>query len=95
VMYAGQIVELAPAREILRRPLHPYTQALMNSAPKLGVKTGRLVNIPGNVPRPGSMPGGCRFHPRCAKARPDCSVNQPDLIEVEPGRFARCPYWNQ
>jgi len=95
VMYAGQIVELAPARELLRRPLHPYTQALMNSAPKLGVKTERLVNIPGNVPRPGSMPGGCRFHPRCSKARPDCSSNEPELIEVEPGRFARCPYWNQ
>jgi oligopeptide/dipeptide ABC transporter ATP-binding protein len=95
VMYAGQIVELAPARELLRRPLHPYTQALMSSAPKLGVKVERLVNIPGNVPRPGSMPPGCRFHPRCAKARPDCSQNDPELIEVETGRWARCPYWNQ
>ncbi|HEX3988787.1 MAG TPA: ABC transporter ATP-binding protein [Verrucomicrobiae bacterium] len=95
VMYAGQIVELASARDLLRRPLHPYTQALMNSAPKLGAKAERLVNIPGNVPRPGSMPSGCRFHPRCAKARRDCSSNKPELIEVEPGRFVRCPYWNQ
>ncbi len=95
VMYAGQIVELAPARDLLRRPLHPYTQALMNSAPKLGAKNERLVNIPGNVPRPGWMPSGCRFHPRCAKARPDCSTIKPELIEVEPGRFVRCPYWNQ
>jgi oligopeptide/dipeptide ABC transporter ATP-binding protein len=95
VMYAGQIVEMAPARGLLRRPLHPYTQALINSAPKLGAKTERLVNIPGNVPRLGSMPSGCRFHPRCAKARPDCSSNKPELVEVEPGRFVRCPYWNQ
>jgi oligopeptide/dipeptide ABC transporter ATP-binding protein len=95
VMYAGQIVEIAPARELLRRPLHPYTQALMNSAPKLGANVDRLANIPGTVPSPGAMPSGCRFHPRCAKARPDCSQNAPELIEVEHGRHVRCPYWER
>jgi oligopeptide/dipeptide ABC transporter ATP-binding protein len=95
VMYAGKIVEIAPARELLRRPLHPYTQALMNSAPKLGANVDRLANIPGTVPSPGAMPSGCRFHPRCAKARPDCSRNAPELIEVENGRRARCPYWDR
>lgn len=95
VMYAGQIVESAPARELLRRPLHPYTQALINSAPKLGANASRLANIPGTVPAPGAMPSGCRFHPRCSKARPDCSQNPPQLIEVESGRHVRCPYWNQ
>ncbi len=94
VMYAGQIVELAPARELLRRPLHPYTRALMNAAPKLGTEGGRLANIPGSVPRPGAMPSGCRFHPRCAMARPECSVQQPELTAVENGRQVRCPYWN-
>jgi oligopeptide/dipeptide ABC transporter ATP-binding protein len=94
VMYAGQIVETAPAKELLRRPLHPYTRALMNAAPRLGGAGGRLANIPGSVPRPGAMPSGCRFHPRCAMARPDCSVNQPELITVENGRQVRCPYWN-
>ncbi len=95
VMYAGQIVEVAPARELLRRPLHPYTRALMDSAPKLGANVERLTNIPGGVPNPGAMPSGCQFHPRCAKARPDCSQNAPELVEVESGRHVRCPYWNQ
>ncbi len=94
VMYAGQIVETAPARDLLQRPLHPYTRALMNAAPRLGGPSGRLANIPGNVPRPGAMPSGCRFHPRCAIARPDCSVKQPELTTVENGRQVRCPYWN-
>jgi peptide/nickel transport system ATP-binding protein len=94
VMYAGQIVETAPAKELLRRPLHPYTRALMNAAPKLGAEGGRLANIPGSVPRPGAMPSGCRFHPRCAMARPECSTQKPELVSVENERHVRCPYWN-
>ena len=94
VMYAGQIVETARAAELLRRPLHPYTQALINSVPKLGGAAGRLTAIPGNVPNPGSMPPGCRFEPRCPKAHPDCAQKIPQLLEVEDGRRVRCPYWN-
>src|SRR6266404_5339609 len=67
VMYAGQIVEIARARDLLRRPLHPYTQALMNSVPKLGAEAQRLTAIPGSVPNLGDIPTGCRFHPRCFK----------------------------
>lgn len=93
VMYAGQLVEVAPARELLRRPLHPYTRALMASVPKLHGNTDRLAAIPGNVPRPGHFPPGCRFAPRCAIARADCSAKNPELVEVEPQRFVRCPYW--
>jgi len=93
VMYAGQIVESAPAAELLRRPLHPYTQALMKSAPKLGAAAERLTAIGGQVPAPGAAPPGCRFHPRCAKAQPNCSMDAPELIEVEPARLVRCPYW--
>lgn len=95
VMYAGQIVELAPARELLRRPLHPYTRALMASVPRLHGDAQRLAAIPGNVPRPGHFPPGCRFAPRCSMARPECSAANPELIEVEPGRWVRCPYWRQ
>jgi peptide/nickel transport system ATP-binding protein len=93
VMYAGQIVELAPAKELLRRPLHPYTKALMNSVPKLQGEVERLPAIPGNVPRIGDFPSGCRFAPRCPIARQECSEKMPELVEVEPGRFVRCPFW--
>jgi oligopeptide/dipeptide ABC transporter ATP-binding protein len=93
VMYAGQIVELAPARELLRRPLHPYTRALMASVPRLHGEVQRLAAIPGNVPRPGHFPPGCRFAPRCAIARAECSAKNPELIEVEPQRWVRCPFW--
>jgi oligopeptide/dipeptide ABC transporter ATP-binding protein len=92
VMYAGQVVEMADARDLLQRPLHPYTQALMNSVPKLGGGETRLKAIPGNVPNLGAMSSGCRFHPRCPKAQADCRANEPQLVEVEPGRWVRCPY---
>jgi oligopeptide/dipeptide ABC transporter ATP-binding protein len=92
VMYAGQIVELAPARELLRRPLHPYTRALMNSVPKLSGGATRLSAIPGNVPRIGNFPAGCRFYPRCPSAKPECANTMPELVEVEPKRWVRCLY---
>lgn len=94
VMYAGQIAELAPANLLLRRPLHPYTRALINSVPTLGSQARRLTSIPGQVPSPGAMPGGCRFHPRCPKKQADCAQKIPPITEVEPQRWVRCPYWS-
>ena len=93
VMYAGQLVEYAPARELIERPLHPYTKALINSVPRLKAGAARLTAIPGTVPRPDQMPAGCRFAARCPIARPDCSLASPALVEVEPQRWVRCPYW--
>ncbi len=95
VMYAGQVVEMAPANLMLKRPLHPYTRSLMQSVPKLGHELERLNAIPGNVPSIGFMPTGCRFHPRCPMAKSDCSQKVPELVEVEPGHWVRCPYWSQ
>ena len=94
VMYAGQIVELAPAAELLRRPFHPYTRALMNSVPKLGHETERLQAIGGTVPNLGEWPKGCRFYPRCPNAsrHPDCADKMPELIEIESNRWVRCLY---
>jgi peptide/nickel transport system ATP-binding protein len=92
VMYAGQIVELAPANELLRRPLHPYTKALIASVPKLSGDAKRLSAIPGNVPRIGNFPPGCRFYPRCTSARPECATTMPELVEIEPNRWVRCLY---
>ena len=93
VMYAGQIVEQSPARDLLRRPRHPYTRALLNSVPKLGADADRLTAISGQVPHPGEFPTGCRFAPRCPLARRECSEKMPELVEVEPGRLVRCPFW--
>src|ERR1051325_6266578 len=94
VMYAGQIVELADAHELLTCPLHPYTQALLNSVPKLSGNLRRLVAIPGSVPNLGSFPTGCRFHTRCPKARPDCPDRGPALIEARAQHWVRCFYWD-
>jgi peptide/nickel transport system ATP-binding protein len=92
VMYAGQIVETAAASDLLRRPRHPYTQALLKSVPKLRAGAERLTAIPGTVPQPGSLPPGCRFAPRCAIARPECSVSPPALQPAGEGRWVRCPF---
>ena len=92
VMYAGQIVEYGPAREVLRRPLHPYARALIQSVPGLGGEVERLTAIAGTVPLPGAFPGGCRFHPRCPQAQPTCSTQVPDLVAAGTGRNVRCPY---
>jgi oligopeptide/dipeptide ABC transporter ATP-binding protein len=94
VMYAGQIVETGPAAELLANPLHPYTQALLDSVPDLGATTTRLKSIPGNVPRLGAFPSGCRFHPRCPKAVPECSLLPPVFAQAKPERLVRCPFWN-
>jgi len=90
VMYAGQVVEAAPTRELLQRPVHPYTRALLNSVPVPGRRQERLPAIPGMVPPPGAWPGGCRFHPRCPLRQPECETTAPELVELPGGRQARC-----
>jgi oligopeptide/dipeptide ABC transporter ATP-binding protein len=91
VMYAGRIVEYTPADELLQAPRHPYTKALMRSIPRLGARTTRLEAIPGIVPNAACLPSGCKFHPRCPIARPDCARDpEPALSEER----VRCPYWN-
>ena len=94
VMYAGQIVEAAPAAELLQRPLHPYTRSLMDSVPVMDQEVHRLAAIPGTVPQLGAFPAGCRFNPRCARAQTDCAATVPRLVEAEPQRWVRCPLWN-
>jgi oligopeptide/dipeptide ABC transporter ATP-binding protein len=80
VMYAGRMVEHAPAEAILRKPLHPYTAALLACTPRLTAERGSFAFIPGQVPEPTHRPSGCAFHPRCeltvarAKAAPERSI---------------------
>ncbi len=92
VMYLGRIVEEGSVREIFYSPMHPYTDALLRSIPKLGRKTQRLHVIPGVVPNPMFMPKGCKFHARCRLATERCRNEEPGIIEVSPGRKVRCFY---
>jgi len=92
VMYASKIAELTDVRGLFATPLHPYTQGLFRSIPRLGQKAGRLATIPGNVPNPLAFPTGCKFHPRCPVGHnlPRCRNVEPDLREVGPGHWAAC-----
>ena len=81
VMYAGEIVESGPVAEVLRSPLHWYTQALLASVPSLSKPTRRLASIAGAPPRLDDRPTGCRFAPRCANAQPPCRAARPSSVE--------------
>ena len=91
VVYAGQIVEYAPVADLLSRPLHPYTVALLEAAPRLGAGRQRLTTIPGVAMRPTGGGAGCRFVDRCPEALDDvCRDTSPVLAEVEPSHEVRC-----
>jgi len=79
VMYAGQVMESAPTAELFARPLHPYTEGLLASVPRLDAPRERLHSIPGQVPAATDWPGGCRFHPRCPYAWDKCAAEEPPL----------------
>jgi len=92
VMYVGKIVEMAPSEELLRQPLHPYTEALVSAVPPADpdIKTQRII-LEGDVPSPANPPSGCVFHPRCRYANATtCRTVVPTLEEVKPGRFVAC-----
>jgi len=90
VMYAGAIVELAPAEQLFSLPRHPYTAALLESVPRLDAKPGeRLAHIEGQPPRPHERLQGCPFAPRCAFARERCRETEPRL-EWRDGRASAC-----
>jgi oligopeptide/dipeptide ABC transporter ATP-binding protein len=91
VMYAGRVVEEAPARALYSRPMHPYTSGLLAAIPPLDADVHRLSTIPGSIPDPGRRIPGCRFSPRCAEAEPTCREVPPPLVGVGEGHFARCP----
>ena len=95
VMYCGQVVEMAPVRSIFgdNKFLHPYTEGLLYSIPRLDTPTGvRLDAIPGAVPHPLDLPKGCKFAPRCKYATDKCRCEEPVLEEVEDGHKVRCFY---
>lgn len=96
VMYLGRIVELAPAEQLYRSPLHPYTRALLSAIPVPDPSRrgeGERIVLGGDVPSPISPPSGCPFHPRCPDPRKDesCRLSVPSLEEYLPGHSAACP----
>ncbi len=90
VMYAGQVVEEAPARELFIRPGHPYTRLLLAVIPGVREKRARLSAIAGNIPTPAALPVGCRFHPRCPDVIPLCREAAPTLDAHGAHRRVRC-----
>ncbi len=93
VMYAGIIVEIADKYTLFKRPIHPYTQGLIASVPKITEKKDMLNFIPGTVPNLIHPPSGCRFHPRCPYATDICKEKVPELVPVEQeGHYVEC--WN-
>ncbi|MHC1680594.1 MAG: ABC transporter ATP-binding protein [Methanomassiliicoccales archaeon] len=90
VMYAGCMVERADTESVFKEPLHPYTQGLMNSIPKVDLDLTRLETIEGNVPNLIKPPSGCRFHTRCPYVMEHCKIEKPPLIEIKPGHSVAC-----
>ena len=90
IMSLGRVVESAPAEEVFQRANHPYTQALLASAPKLEVRKTEFFAVKGEIPSPLNPPPGCHFHPRCPHAMPRCAEEKPALKEIAPLHFSAC-----
>ena len=90
VMYAGQVVEEASVEDLFARPQHSYTEGLLAAIPQVAEHDERLASIPGVVPDPHAMPTGCRFHPRCPYAIPECTSAPVELQPAGAQHLARC-----
>ncbi len=90
VMYAGRIIEQGTVNEIFNNPLHPYTQGLQKSKPTMKTASGKLFNIPGNVPNPIDMPDYCYFKERCTQCVGKCSGAYPNMVQVSPTHYVAC-----
>jgi peptide/nickel transport system ATP-binding protein len=91
IMYAGELIEMSPSREIFTNPKHPYTQRLMNSFPSVTGPRTEMIGIAGSPPDLITPPSGCRFHPRCTVAIAGiCQQVHPELREVAPEHLAAC-----
>ncbi len=96
VMYLGEMMEMAPAQELFENPRHPYTRALISAIPDPNpmMKKKRIL-LEGDIPSAVNLPAGCRFYSRCYMAQEACKTNHPELAEISPGHFVRCPYYEQ
>ncbi|WP_246942498.1 ABC transporter ATP-binding protein [Bacillus pinisoli] len=95
VMYLGRIAELAPKQALYDTPLHPYTNALLSAIPTTNRKQRReKIILSGDLPSPSNPPSGCAFRTRCPKAHEKCSIERPELLEVNNGHFVACHLYN-
>jgi len=90
IMYAGKIVELGDVYSMFKKPLHPYTQGLIEAFPNIKEKRRKMYSIPGYPPNLLKPPSGCRFHPRCKYAMDVCKKEEPPFHEVSEGHFVAC-----
>lgn len=90
VMYAGDIVELTDVKQLFSNPLHPYTQGLLRSFPTGYNDESELKAIEGSVPTLADLPTGCKFHPRCPYAKPECKISKPKIYEPEKDHHVAC-----
>ncbi|MFH0959894.1 MAG: oligopeptide/dipeptide ABC transporter ATP-binding protein [Pseudomonadota bacterium] len=93
LMYVGLVVEYAPAENMFRRPMHPYTEALMSNVPSIRPELmGRKIILKGDPADPINPPPGCAFHPRCLYAEERCSIDYPPLRKIGPDHFVACHF---
>jgi len=91
IMYLGKFVEIGPTEEVISSPIHPYTKALISVVPTIDLSRRKApVVLPGEIPDAGSIPSGCRFHPRCSQKVGQCTLEEPVMEEFSPGHYAAC-----
>ncbi|MBM3262207.1 MAG: dipeptide ABC transporter ATP-binding protein [candidate division Zixibacteria bacterium] len=93
VMYLGKLIETGPTAAITDHPRHPYTQSLLSAVPEIDRRRQKKrIQLTGDVPSPVTPPSGCRFHPRCPIAKPNCTEQEPPLEQKESGHWVACHY---
>jgi peptide/nickel transport system ATP-binding protein len=96
ILYLGRIAEIGSLSRVYNKPLHPYTQALLEAVPVPDPNFRRSMPMPkGEIPNPINPPSGCRFHPRCPIAQENCSVDEPELRALESDHAVACHYSEQ
>ena len=99
IMYLGKICEVAPTVTFFQEPLHPYTRMLLSSIPVVSEEEEGLkpkkIDSTGEIPSPVNVPPGCSFHLRCPDRMDVCSIDDPGMVEWEPGHFVRCHLWTK
>jgi peptide/nickel transport system ATP-binding protein len=90
IMYAGKVVEAGTTTQIFNSAAHPYTKQLIRAFPNIHERREMVSSIAGDPPNLLNPPPGCRFFPRCSEGEPACTETEQEMVELDPGHFARC-----